>query len=268
MSPETPLLLAARGLRVGYHGKALLPSLDFEVRVGEMWAIIGRNGSGKTTLLRTLLGLLPRVAGALERDVASCPIGYVPQRLELDLSVPMRCLDVVRGGLDLGWSFLDPRVPRRARLRIEQALRETETDAFVERPFATLSEGQKQRVLMARVLVTNPRLLVLDEPTSAMDAVAEEAAFELVARLQQARGLGVMVVAHHLAVLARRATHVVYLDADCGLVLAGPVGAVARHATFVEHYGQLFGPEASATTPHAAHCDVHDHHGPSAEHPR
>jgi len=137
MSPETPLLLAARGLRVGYHGKALLPSLDFEVHVGEMWAIIGRNGSGKTTLLRTLLGLLPRVAGALERDAASCPIGYVPQRLELDLSVPMRCLDVVRGGLDLGWSFLIracPGAPDSASSRRSARPRRTHSSSAPSRP--------------------------------------------------------------------------------------------------------------------------------------
>ena len=267
MTARTGALLEARGLRIGYHGKALLPPLDFEVRVGEMWAIIGRNGSGKTTLLRTLLGLLPRLGGELERRDSSCAVGYVPQRLELDLGTPMRCLDVVRGGLDLGWSFLDPLVPRKARARVAQALQDTDTTAFADRQFVTLSEGQKQRVLMARALVSNPSLLVLDEPTSAMDAVAEEDAFALVARLQAARGLGVMVVAHHLAVLARRATHLVYLDADCGLVVAGPVESVARNATFVEHYGQIFGPGPVA--PHdAGHCDDHDHHGPTTEHPR
>lgn len=265
MTSEYPLL-RAEALRIGYAGRALLPPLTFEVRVGEMWAIIGRNGSGKTTLLRTLLDLTPRVDGGLER-LGVRGIGYVPQRLGLDLGVPMRCVDVVRGGLDRGWSFLDALRPLRSRAQVEQALRETDTLAFAERQFVTLSEGQKQRVLMARALACEPGLLVLDEPTSAMDAVAEEAAFDLVERLQRARGLGVVVVAHHLAVLARRATHLVYLDADCGLVLAGPSGDVARHATFVEHYGHLFDPPGPHEA-HGGHCDDHDHHGPTTEHPR
>jgi zinc transport system ATP-binding protein len=92
------------GLQIGYHGRAALPPIDFRVEAGQMWALIGRNGSGKTTLLRTLLGLLPRVGGRLERDVAA-GIGYVPQRLEMDLSVPMRSIDLVRGGQDTGSRF-------------------------------------------------------------------------------------------------------------------------------------------------------------------
>ena len=232
-------LLAAHALQIGYHGRAALPPIDFRVEAGQMWALIGRNGSGKTTLLRTLLGLLPRVGGGLERG-GGARIGYVPQRLEMDLSVPMRSLDLVRGGQDTGYSFLNPMAPFRARASLQRALSDTGAADFAGRQFSTLSEGQKQRVLLARALSMDPALLVLDEPTSAMDAAAEATAFELISTLMARRNLGVIVVAHHLAVLAQRATHLVYLDADCRLVLAGPAEQVAHDPRFVEHYGELF----------------------------
>jgi ABC-type Mn2+/Zn2+ transport system ATPase subunit len=231
-------LLAAEALQIGYNGRAALPPIDFRVEAGQMWALIGRNGSGKTTLLRTLLGLLPRVGGRLDRG--GTRIGYVPQRLEMDLSVPMRSIDLVRGGQDTGYDFLNPLAPFRARAALQRALEDTGAAAFAGRQFATLSEGQKQRVLLARAISMDPALLVLDEPTSAMDAAAEATAFELISTLMTRRNLGVIVVAHHLAVLARRATHLVYLDADCKLVLSGPSEIVAHDPTFVAHYGDLF----------------------------
>lgn len=235
-------LLAAEALQIGYNGRAALPPIDFRVEAGQMWALIGRNGSGKTTLLRTLLGLLPRVGGRLDRG--NTRIGYVPQRLEMDLSVPMRSIDLVRGGQDTGYSFLDPLAPFRGRAAVHRALEDTGALDFAGRQFATLSEGQKQRVLLARAISMDPALLVLDEPTSAMDAAAEATAFDLISTLMTRRNLGVIVVAHHLAVLARRATHLVYLDADCNLVLSGPAEIVAHDPTFVAHYGDLFHGEA------------------------
>lgn len=232
-------LIAASKLAFGYHGRPVLPAVDLQVEAGQMWALIGRNGSGKTTLLRTLLGLLPKVGGQLVR-APGLRIGYVPQRLEMDLSVPMRSVDLVRGGQDTGLSFLDPRAPARGRGAIERAMEDTGASAFAHRQFATLSEGQKQRVLLARALAPDPALLVLDEPTSAMDATAEGAAFELISELMRRRNLGVLVVVHHLALLARRATHLVYLDADCNLVLSGTAASVAEDRGFVSHYGDLF----------------------------
>jgi ABC-type Mn2+/Zn2+ transport system ATPase subunit len=127
---------------------------------------------------------------------------------------------------------------------VHRALEDTGALDFAGRQFATLSEGQKQRVLLARAISMDPALLVLDEPTSAMDAAAEATAFDLISTLMTRRSLGVIVVAHHLAVLARRATHLVYLDADCNLVLSGPAEIVAHDPTFVAHYGDLFHGEA------------------------
>jgi zinc transport system ATP-binding protein len=231
-------LLRCRDLRVGYHGRAILPPISLEVRPGELWAVIGRNGGGKTTLLRTLLGLLPRVGGDVER-LAGGGIGYVPQRSLLDASVPSRVIDAVRGGVERGWSFLRPTLTGEQRDAVKRALADTHVADLARVQLGELSEGQKQRVLMARALVNDPRVLVLDEPTSAMDAVAEGAVFELLDALRRERRLAVMVVAHQLHLLSGRATHVLFVDKDEGAALSGSFEAVARSRPFVRRYGEL-----------------------------
>jgi zinc transport system ATP-binding protein len=234
--PAGPALLALRSLTVGHGGRAILPPLSLEVRSGELWALVGPNGGGKTTLLRTLVGLLPPVAGTVERPAGEA-VGYVPQRSSVDPAVPERVIDLVRGGLDRGLSFLSPLYRRRRRGAVARVLAETSLEALAREPFATLSEGQKQRVLLARALVGDPRLLVLDEPTAAMDVAAERAVFALLERLRRERDLGVVVVGHHLPVLLRGATHVALVDKDDGLAVAGPAGEILRSDAFVARYG-------------------------------
>lgn len=242
--PSTRRLVTAEALRVGYHGQAILPPMDFSMGGCEFWALIGRNGSGKTTLLRTMLGLLPRIDGEL-RMMPGLRMGYVPQRSTLDTSVPMRVIDLVRSGLDRGWSFLDPLLHRKEHDRVERVLEETQLTALARRQYRTLSEGQKQRALLARVMVGEPQLLVLDEPTSAMDAVAEEAAFGLVERLKETHDLAVIVVSHHLKVIRSRASHILFVDIDDSIVLAGSLDEVSEAEAFQRRYGSEFR-EASA----------------------
>jgi zinc transport system ATP-binding protein len=233
------LLLEARGLQVGHHGRAILPPIDIALHPEQFWAVIGPNGSGKTTFLRTLLGLLPRLGGTIERGSGRA-IGYVPQRTEIDPSVPARVVDLVRTGTERGWSFLDPLWHRRTRPQVDNALRDTEIEALARRPWTQLSEGQKQRVLMAQALAGEPDLLVLDEPTSAMDLHAERGIFELLGHLRQRRGLGVLVVSHNLGLLTRYASHVLFVDQDQRVVRSGPLADVASTPEFTLRYGPGF----------------------------
>ena len=234
----TPPLLAVQDLVVGFRGVGLLPPLSFDLRAGELWALIGRNGSGKTTLLRTLLGLLPAVSGSVRR-APDLRLGYVPQRHELDASLPGRVIDIVRGGEDHGWSFLQPLRRWRLPAETERALRDADVLPWLQLPFSSLSEGQKQRVLLAKALVHQPQVLVLDEPTSAMDLLAERRTFELIDRLRHERQLAVLVVSHHLGVIASRATDVLVVDKDDGLTMAGCTEDVARDPRFIERFGSF-----------------------------
>lgn len=227
-----PPLVEARGLVVGWAGRALLPPVDLAIRQGELWGLVGRNGNGKSTLLKTLIGVLPPVGGSVS-DVMAGPGGtgrggrrarlaYVAQRSEWEGAVPARVIDMTLGGLDVGLDVLRPWRRRGSKARAMAALAEVQADDLARRRFSTLSEGQKQRVWLARALVSEPEVLILDEPTSALDALAERKVFELVDALIERRNLAVILASHHLGMLVTRASHLIYVDRDAELVLAGP----------------------------------------------
>lgn len=234
---DAEAVVTARGLLVGYAGVAVLPAVDLDVRPGELWGLVGPNGAGKSTLLRTLLGLLPRVGGLMTWR-PGLRVGYVPQRSDLDLSGPRRVLDVVRGGAEHGWSFLSPLSPWRRREAVWRALRDANAASLARAQVAELSEGQKQRVLMARALASDPHLLVLDEPTSAMDGRAERDVYQALGALRQARHIAVLMVSHHVSMLAEAATDLLLVDGDDGLVQAGPAPQVREGDAWVERWGR------------------------------
>jgi zinc transport system ATP-binding protein len=242
------LLLAARGLRVGYGRAAILPPVDLELRRGELWGLIGRNGAGKTTLLRTLLGLQAPVGGAVDRP-AAVTIGYVPQRHAIDPLVPARARDLIAEGAEHGWSFLRPLRGTDDRARIARAIEATHTEALVSRRYRDLSEGEKQRVLLARAVAGGPDLLVLDEPTSAMDLVAERQVTKLLQELRERLGLGIVLVSHHLGLVAKMADRLVFLDSDEGVAASGTVAEVLAHPVFARRYGAVITDSLAQSTP-------------------
>ncbi len=231
---EGHLLLRARDLQVGYGGVPLLPPLSLELRCGGFLAVVGRNGAGKTTLFRTLLDLLPPVAGEVERHDPS--VAYVPQRVAFDPLFPVSVREVVAMGL-LGIPGQGlSRAERRD--RVQAAMDELEIAPLAPRRFRTLSEGQKQKVLMARVMAAGARLVFLDEPTAAMDAVAERETMDLLAHLQRKHGMALVVVNHHMQVALELADRVLFLDPGAPEPLLGPPEAVITHPAFEARYGK------------------------------
>jgi zinc transport system ATP-binding protein len=241
---RSEFLLRTVGLSVGFGRRAILPPIDFEVRRGELWGVIGRNGAGKTTVFRTLLGLQPSLGGAVERP-ATTLIGYVPQRHAVDPLVPTRAVDLIAEGTEQGLSFLHPVRSKEARARVEQAIEAVGCSAFVRRRYRDLSEGQKQRVLLARAIAGGPDLLVLDEPTSAMDLVAEQEVVDILAQLRQRFSIGILLVSHHLGVLVSMVDRLLFLDADDAIVVDGTAAEVTRHPAFVERYGAVLKPKGA-----------------------
>ncbi len=233
-----PELFRCRDLRVGIAGRAILPAIDLSINSGQFWAVIGRNGAGKTTWLRTLLGLLPPVAGRVHtaRDVR---VAYLPQRSGLDDLYPLLAREVVAMGAERGWSFLGGWGAKARRARVEKALAEVDAAELAELPFRRLSEGQKQRVLFARLIAGDAEVAILDEPTSAMDKVAEREAFELIRKLQAEHGLAVLVVSHYLSIVREFADNAVLLDADAEQVVVGTPTHVFEHAAFRKRYGDF-----------------------------
>jgi len=194
-----------------------LSGVSFSVTSGELVAVVGPNGSGKTTLLRTLLGLEPPSAGRVllngleigsrsRRDLAEC-IGALPQREEP--AFPLTVREVLLMGR---WARLGPvaSVTAADEAAMAAALMRCDVSGFEHRKIETLSGGEWQRVRMARALAAMPQLLLLDEPTAALDVGHEMALFELLRQLA-IEGLGVMVITHDLNLAARFADRMVLL---------------------------------------------------------
>jgi len=217
---DREVLLAARGLAVGYDAP-ILRNVDVTVHRGDCLALVGANGSGKTTLFRTLLGILPPLAGrivygpAAAAETSTPPIlrggaagaptlGYVPQRDSIDTTLPLTVLEVVRMGAYRYWRPFGGAAAGTT-ARVGAALATVGATGWERRLLTELSGGERQRVLIARALMADPDLLFLDEPTTGIDLASEAAIYAEVERCRAA-GLGILMVSHDLEGLCRVAT--------------------------------------------------------------
>lgn len=232
------VLLSLKDAQLGYLGRPILPPIDAEIRRGQVWSLVGRNGSGKSTLLQTVAGTLALVSGTITW-AENVHLGWVPQRERVDGSVPMRVKDVVSSGIDRKWSFLSPWLKPEDKDRAHDVMRQTDIDDLQDMPYQALSEGQKQRVLIARAIVSRPEVLLLDEPTSAMDPMNEEHVFDLLQRMREELGLTIVVASHHPQIIPSLCDHVLFVDQADQAAVAGPVQDVLHCAEFKKHYGHV-----------------------------
>ncbi|MHB0938922.1 MAG: metal ABC transporter ATP-binding protein [Armatimonadota bacterium] len=228
-------LMRCERVDMGYGRQVVLPGVSLEIRRGDALGILGPNGAGKTTLLKTLLGILPPVRGtiACPQGRAQVRFGYVPQRQVVDETYPLTVAEVVMMGR---YGLLRPgRRPGPDDHRsVARALEEVGLPYLAARSYRELSGGQKQRTLIARALVGDPSVLVLDEPTTDMDLRSERAIMELIARLHAERSLTVLVVSHLLYVVLNLATTVALVNASVTVV---PVEEARQSACLSAFYG-------------------------------
>ena len=191
-----PSLVTFDRATLGYGRRVVLTDISFDIPEGDFLGLVGPNGSGKTTIVRTLLGTLEPLGGTVTRD-PELRFGYVPQRDQVDYSFPLKVLDVVMMGrydrIGLG-----RRPTAEDRDRAREALEHVGIAHLGDRRLSDLSGGQKQRTLIARALVGEPTVLVLDEPTNGLDLVATTQILGLVRELHDRDALTVLMVSHAL----------------------------------------------------------------------
>jgi iron complex transport system ATP-binding protein len=205
-----PVLLRASGVSFAYNGTPVLEELAFELRAGEMVGLVGPNGTGKSTLLKLLSGLLRPRAGdihLLDRPLSAYGVkavarvvAHVPQATAFDFPFTVREMVLMGRSPYLGRFAMESEQDRRV---AEDAMRRTETLSLARRFINTLSGGERQRVLIARALAQQPRVLLLDEPTSNLDIKHQLALLTLVRDLAHRSGIGVVAAIHDLPLAAR-----------------------------------------------------------------
>jgi zinc/manganese transport system ATP-binding protein len=219
-------------------GRVVWSEVDVEIAAGEFAAILGPNGSGKTTLLRVLLGELGLARGSasvLGRAAGGSKgqIGYLPQRRHFDAGTRVRGIDLVRLGLDGARWGLPLR--RSGGERVSEAIELVGASDYATRPIGALSGGEQQRLLIAQALVSEPRLLILDEPLDSLDLPNQRAVAALLERICRERAVTVLLVAHDVNPLLSYLDRVVYFGA--GRAVVGEPREVITAATLSSLYG-------------------------------
>ena len=210
--------LVCRDLSVGPGGRegwAVLSGLNFAVEAGDYLCVIGENGSGKTTLMRTLLGLLPPLAGSvtLGDGLRRNEIGYLPQQTEVQRDFPASVREIVLSGCQ-GRCGLRPFYNREERRLASQAMARMGVEDLAGRCYRELSGGQQQRVLLARALCAARRVLFLDEPVAGLDPQATLEMYRVIGELNRRDGVTVVMISHDVGAALERASRILRVGAS------------------------------------------------------
>jgi len=207
-------IIECQSLTCAYDGVAVIKDLSFQVRRGEILLVSGENGSGKSTLIKALLGLVRPVSGSVsfQKNVRG-RIGYLPQTGRSDISFPATVNEVVASGLvgSLRFGF---RRPKNAEEKIKSSMKLAGVADLAHKSFNELSGGQQQRTLLARALCAAEELLILDEPTNALDSSASAEMYGIITSLRHHHGMSVIMVSHDLESAVTLADRVLHLCCD------------------------------------------------------
>ena len=242
-------LITAQALTINRPGTTdpVLSDVDLAIAPGEIVTVLGPNGSGKSSLMRALLGHMPSASGTVRRR-AGLRIGYVPQRVHIDAAMPM----TVRRFMSLPVAVDD----QTAAAMLER----TGVPGLERRAITQLSGGQFQRVLLARALLNDPQLLVLDEATQGLDQPGIVAFYRLIEEVRRDTGAAILMVSHDLLVVMRASDRVICLN---GHVCCEGTPAQVSDAP---EYRALFGEGAEGTLALYRHHHDHDHDGVGDHH--
>ena len=232
-------VLSVDGASVRLNGREVLQDVRFSLDAGQFVGLIGSNGAGKTTLLRAILGLQSLTSGIIQ--VCGEPagarrglVGYVPQKIQLDPDMPVRARDLVGLGLD-GHRLGIPLPSRRRTQQVDEMLAAVDAGRFADQRVGNLSGGEQQRVMIAHALISQPRLLLLDEPLANLDIRSSQEIIGLLAKISAEQRVAVLISAHEMNPLLPVMDRIVYMAA--GRAASGPTDEVIRGDVLSQLYG-------------------------------
>ena len=205
-------LIKASNLSVGYRGVAVCDNISFEVEKGDYLCIVGENGSGKSTLVKTILGLIPPVKGKIVKgnELNQNEVGYLPQQSESSAIFPASVEEIVLSGFQ-----------GRLSRRFFYSKKEKElADIFIEKMnisnlrkklFSTLSGGQRQKVLLARAMCACERLLLLDEPVTGLDPLAQKELYREISKVNIEDKTAIVMISHDIENVLEYANKILYI---------------------------------------------------------
>jgi ABC-type Mn2+/Zn2+ transport system ATPase subunit len=230
-------LIKLENLTIGYDNRGFIDFVNLSIEQGQFWGIIGLNGGGKTTLLKTIMGLIPPVAGSVHYSEGKHLVfGYVPQRENFDHLFPISVAQLVVMGR-YGRVSVGSSIKKEDWKIVTGCLQKVEIPHLENHTFRSLSGGEKQRVLLARALAGEPDVLILDEPTASVDIKGETIIMELIGKIKEENNLAVLMVTHFLNTVARFADHVVVIDKDSDFFRAG----ATKEIFIKENLSRIFG---------------------------
>lgn len=233
-------LVSLDRIAVAFGERNVLSDISLNLQSGRILTLLGPNGAGKSTLVRVVLGLLTPTAGILHKQ-PNLRIGYVPQKLHLDATLPLTVGRFMR---------LRPGVKQQD---ILPALKRVQAAHLLDHPMQKLSGGETQRVLLARALLNQPQLLVLDEPTQGVDVNGQLALYDLINQLRQEFNCGVLMVSHDLHLVMAKTDEVLCLNQH--VCCSGAPEVVSMHPQFLA----MFGPRGAEQLAVYRHHHNHRH---------
>ena len=215
-------LICLDRISISFGQRPVLSDISLTLQPGRILTLLGPNGAGKSTLVRVVLGLIQPDRGRLHRP-DGLRIGYVPQKIQLDATLPLTVerFMLLRGSVK--------------RADILPALKRVHAAQLLNYPLQKLSGGEMQRVLLARALLNQPQLLVLDEPTQGVDVNGQVALYDLIDQLRHELNCGVLMVSHDLHLVMAKTDEVLCLNQH--ICCSGTPEAVSKHPEFISMFG-------------------------------
>nr|MCR4933511.1 ABC transporter ATP-binding protein [Lachnospiraceae bacterium] len=205
-------LIKASNLSVGYRGVSVCDNISFEVEKGDYLCIVGENGSGKSTLVKTILGLIPPIKGKIIKgnELNQNEVGYLPQQSESSAIFPASVDEIILSGFQgrLSKRFFYSKKEKELAARYIEKMNIL---PLRKKLFSTLSGGQRQKVLLARAMCACERLLLLDEPVTGLDPLAQKDLYRMISKINQEDKTAIVMISHDIENVLEYANKILYI---------------------------------------------------------